>query len=96
MKNFIILTKWKNKPTQEIVQNHIAFLDGLNQKGQYILAGPYGDGVDNEAGVFIFKAESKEDAESILNTDPFITEGCQEFEIRQLMIANPEKGYKPE
>ncbi|MDR0299980.1 MAG: YciI family protein [Streptococcaceae bacterium] len=95
MKNFIALTSWKQKATDEIVQAHVAFLRELAKKGQARLAGPIvaGKEVDDEAGIFMFKAEDMEAAHTLMATDPFISEGFQAYDLRQVKVATPETNF---
>ena len=96
MKNYIALTTWKQKAGPEIVQAHVAFLRELAKRGQARLAGPYVDGkaAESEAGIFMFKAESMEAAHALLATDPFISEGFQSYELRQLKVTTPETNFE--
>jgi uncharacterized protein YciI len=96
MKNFIALTSWKQKPTPEVVQAHVAFLRTLAKQGQARLAGPYVDGKasDSEAGIFMFKAADMATAQALLATDPFISEGFQSYELRQIKVTTPETNFE--
>jgi len=96
MKNFIALTFWKQKPTDAIVHEHVAFLRELAKSDQVRLAGPYVDGkeAENEAGIFMFKAENMESAQALLATDPFISEGFQSYQLRQLKVTTPATNFE--
>ncbi|MDR0297108.1 MAG: YciI family protein [Streptococcaceae bacterium] len=96
MKNFIVTTSWKQKVTPEVVVRHVDFLRALAAKGQFILAGPFVGAPAPEAGIFMFKAESTEAALELLDTDPFVAEGFQSFELREVKIATEENDFVPE
>jgi uncharacterized protein YciI len=53
-----------------VIEAHYAFLDGLRQRGQLELAGPFADKL---GGAYLIKAGSLEEARAIAFSDPVHT-----------------------
>ncbi len=57
---------------QAVRPEHRQYLQGLRQKGQLAIAGPFTDG---SGGLLIYETASTEEAEQLLRKDPFFREG---------------------
>jgi uncharacterized protein len=102
---FVMLLKGNNR-TQDsataakLQEGHLANINRLYNEGKIKVAGPFGD---NGAwrGIFIFDAETKEEVEQLLNTDPAIAAGRLSYELHPWYTApigsfvpgKPEKKY---
>lgn len=52
--------------------DHLAYLQSLHDKGTVVLAGPVGDG---SGAMMILQAASQEDAQQIVDADPYTAAG---------------------
>ncbi len=66
--------KWlKGKPlNDQPLKSHVDYLVSLHEKGKVSMGGPLADG---SGGLVIFTAESQEEVESLLLSDPAIADG---------------------
>ena len=90
MKTFVYILKKKKDFTLEVVEQHVSYLRHLDEQGNLLLAGPFGD---SKGGIVIVKAENEKMAHEIAQADPFITEGYEEFELHEIEIATKENDY---
>lgn len=70
----------------KLQEAHIANIDRLYYEGKIKVAGPFGEKGDWK-GIFIFDAESKEEVEKLLQTDPAIAAGRLSYEIKPWYTA---------
>jgi uncharacterized protein YciI len=63
-----------------LFSGHMANIQRLADAGELALAGPFRKN-DRYAGLFIFNTDSKEEAESLLKTDPAVAGGALAFEV---------------
>lgn len=89
MKKYIIafLKRGPNKridsiKRMELQRAHMDNIGRLAEQGKLVLAGPF-FGNDDLRGIYIFDAESIEEAESLTNTDPSIQAGVLEMELKE-------------
>ena len=88
---FVMLLEGKNR-TQDsttaakIQEGHIANINRLAGLGKIMVAGPFGDR-GNWKGLFIFDAASKEEVEGLLKTDPAVSSGRLDYDIRPWWTA---------
>jgi uncharacterized protein YciI len=68
----------------EVRPVHRQYLAGLKAKGQLAVAGPF---PDDSGAIIVYEAASREEAESLLQGDPFHTNGI--FQQYQLRPWNP-------
>ena len=80
----IILSKTGKHITEDLIRAHVEHLKGLDKKGKLVLCGPFSD---NNGGMVIIKAESIDEAKTITESDPFIVEGVEKYEIRTLELS---------
>ncbi|MBZ0204370.1 MAG: hypothetical protein IT281_07470 [Ignavibacteria bacterium] len=68
----------------EIMSNHFVYLRQLLEDGNLILAGPVTTG---EMGICIFEANSKDEAETIMNNDPSVVQGLMTAQLYPYRVS---------
>ena len=82
------------EPTEKemaVMKEHFEYLKNLLAEGKLILAGPATNN-DNPFGLLIFKSDTREEAEKMMNNDPSVKAGVQnikEFEPFTLSLYKP-------
>jgi len=77
---------WTEKE-EAIVERHFVKLQELLREGKLILAGKT-EGLDEKTfGIVIFKADSEEEAQSIMKNDPGVAEGIMTAELFPYRVA---------
>lgn len=66
----------------EIQKGHMDNINRLAEMGKLILAGPFVDGKEMR-GIFLFDVPTKEEAESLTNTDPAVKAGVLKMNLVQ-------------
>lgn len=72
---------------QAIVSEHFAHLTALTVQGVMLLVGRTQDNSPRTFGVAIFQAESDEQAQAIMNSDPAVRKGIMHAELFPFSIA---------
>jgi len=70
----------------KLQEGHLANIDRLYYEGKIKVAGPFGEKGDWK-GIFIMDAESKEEVEKLLQTDPAIAAGRLSYEVKAWYTA---------
>lgn len=84
--SLLVESNWTNKE-EAIVERHFANLKRLLDDGKLVLAGKT-DGLDEKTfGKVIFEADSEEEAQSVLLSDPAVAEGIMEGELFPYRVA---------
>ena len=88
---FVMLMRGENRThdsltAAKIQKGHMDNIGRLYYEGKIKVAGPFGDDGDWR-GIFIFDAESKEEVDSLLKTDPAIAAGRLKYDIRPWYTA---------
>ena len=78
------------KITPDLIQAHIAHLRRLDEGGRLVMCGPF---KDYKGGMVVVKADSLEDARRIAESDPFIKDGFETYELRTWELACRENGF---
>ena len=68
----------------QYVPDHKAYVRELIASGHQAKTGYWGE---LGGGMLLFKAESREEAESIVAQDPLVKNGCVEYELHQWCIV---------
>ncbi|MBI5629390.1 MAG: hypothetical protein HY921_00740 [Elusimicrobia bacterium] len=88
---YVILLNKTGKPmTRDLLAGHIQHLRDLDRKGQLVLCGPF---QDNGGGMLIVKAPSCEEARRIAESDPFISSGFENYELRTWELSCEENDH---
>jgi uncharacterized protein len=82
---FVMLKKGPNRSQDSVTaaalqDGHMANITKLYKTGKLKVAGPFGDD-GGWRGIFIFDCVTKEEVESLLNTDPAVKAGRLSYEI---------------
>jgi uncharacterized protein len=86
---FVLLTKGAQRDQDsatvaKLQKGHMDNIGRLYQEGKIDIAGPFLEG-DDWRGIFIFNADSKEEVDSLLKTDPAIKAGRLDYKILKWM-----------
>ena len=88
---FVLLIEGKNRTqdsatASKIQEGHMANINRLYYEGKLKVAGPFGD-EGNWKGIFIFDCKTKEELETLLNTDPAVAAGRLAYDIHPWWTA---------
>lgn len=72
---------------QAIVSEHFAYLTALTEQGVMLLVGRTQDNSPRTFGIAIFQAESAEQAQAIMKSDPAVQKGIMHAELFPFSIA---------
>ncbi len=75
---------------EAIIRAHVQHLKQLDRNGQLILCGPFSD---HKGGMVIIKADSYVEAVRIAESDPFVKEGFETYELRTLELSCEENNH---
>jgi uncharacterized protein YciI len=83
---FVLLTKGSNRDQDsataaKLQAGHLANIQKLYMDGKVKVAGPFGEEGDWQ-GIFIFDCTGKEEVEKLLKTDPAISAGRMNYQIK--------------
>lgn len=93
MNKYIVMLSDKKRSvfTRALLIRHIEHLRELSETKRLFLCGPF---KDNDGALQILIADSKENAEKMINDDPFISENYyQSYTIQELIEANEENNF---
>ena len=88
---FVMLMRGENRNHDSLTaanlqKGHMDNISRLYYDGKLKVAGPFGDNGDWR-GIFIFDAETREEVDSLLKTDPAIAAGRLKYDIRPWYTA---------
>ena len=87
---YVYLMNNHKELTFDIIQKHVDHLKKLDDEGKLVLCGPF---ADFPGGMVVFNANSREEAVSVAESDPFIASDNKTYELRCLEVANAENNY---
>ncbi|QDZ41289.1 hypothetical protein FRE64_15895 [Euhalothece natronophila Z-M001] len=74
-----------DKPTfDQYVPDHVAYVKDLISKGYSARSGYWGD---YGGGMLLFEAASLEEAQTIVENDPLVKNGCVSYELHEWRIV---------
>jgi uncharacterized protein YciI len=85
---FVLLSRYL-KPLEEIdkvVGEHRAFLEKHYASGDLLISGPQNP---RTGGVIVTKEMTREAVEAMLAQDPFVREGCSEYQLIEFNPTRP-------
>jgi uncharacterized protein YciI len=76
---------------QAIVAEHFAYLQGLHAKGRIILVGRTLTTDANTMGLAVFRADSEDAAQQIVNADPVVAKGVMTATLYPFKVVLQER-----
>ena len=81
-----------NKVTKAVITRHVENLKKLDSDGKIEICGPF-KGYPGVAGMVIFKAGSREEAEELCKLEPLVAEGYATYTLAALQVADRDNNY---
>lgn len=85
-------SKTYNKMTKKVVTDHVENIRRLDDAGKLEICGVF-QGYPGMAGMYILRAESREEAEEICKREPLVAGGYATYKLAGLRVANRENNY---
>ena len=85
-------TKTYNRITKKVVEEHVANIRELDDAGKLEICGVF-KGYPGMAGMYILKAESREEAKELCDREPLVVGGYATYKLIDFWIANRENNY---
>ncbi|MCI8439094.1 MAG: hypothetical protein HFF73_06225 [Oscillospiraceae bacterium] len=85
-------TKTYNRITKKVVEEHVANIRELDDAGKLEICGVF-KGYPGMAGMYILKAESREEAKELCDREPLVVGGYATYKLIDFLIANRENNY---
>lgn len=82
-----MVTEGSTPAEQAIVSEHFAHLTELTAQGVMLFVGRTQDNSPRTFGIAVFQAESEEQAQAIMNSDPAVRKGLMHAELFPFRIA---------
>lgn len=96
MNKYIAMLKDKARGSlnDTLLNQHVSHLKRMNQEGKLFICGPF---KDNDGAIQILLANTKEEAEKLIQQDPFIVNKYyKQYSIYELLEANEDNNYLTE
>lgn len=93
MKKYIVILEEKAKGclNDDLLELHVQHLKALKNKGNLFLCGPF---KDNDGALQIILANTFEETEKLIQSDPFIANKYyRKYTIHELIEANDDNNY---
>ncbi len=71
---------------EKFLPAHLDHLETLKKDGRLVISGPFVI-PEKSGGMMIFKADSFETAKKIMESDPFIANDAEDYDLRQLELT---------
>ena len=85
-------SKTYNKMTKKVVTEHVENIRRLDDEGKLEICGVF-KGYPGMAGMYILKADSREEAEALCDREPLVMGGYAACKLVTLQIADRENNY---
>lgn len=85
-------SKTYNRITKKVVEEHVANIKKLDDEGKLEICGVF-RGYPGVAGMYILKAESREEAKKLCDSEPLVVEGYATYKLIDFFVANRENNY---
>lgn len=85
-------SKTYNRLTKKVVEEHVANIRRLDDAGKLELCGVF-KGYPGVAGMYILKAESREEAKKLCDSEPLVVGGYATYKLIDFFVANRENNY---
>lgn len=70
----------------QFVPAHIAYVRNLQSEGRRVESGYW---FERGGGMMIFEAASREEAQTIVENDPLVLNGCVRYELKEWCLVSP-------
>lgn len=74
------ITSYKRVPEGDVRSSHMRFLKEYGEKGKILMAGRF---ADSKGAMIIWDVESFDEVRAIAKTDPYVTVGLVDYELRE-------------
>jgi len=81
---YVILLYKQRSFTEEVIKNHVAHLNELDRCGKLIICGIF---TDAEGEIILVHASSRKEVKAIAESDPFVREGFESYDLITLQQA---------
>ena len=81
-----------NKITKTVVEEHVANIRKLDDEGKLEICGVF-KGYPGVAGMYILKAENREEAKELCESEPLVVGGYATYKLIDFIAANRENNY---
>lgn len=68
------------KKDEEILDDHLDYLDSLIDQGKIFAKGPF---TDHSGGLIVYMVDSYEEAQELIENDPVILEKSRKYELKE-------------
>ena len=85
-------SKTYNRITQKVVEEHVANIRKLDDEGNLEICGVF-KGYPGMAGMYILKADSREEAKALCDSEPLVVGGYATYKLVDFFAANRENNY---
>ncbi len=82
-----ILTEGPTPEEANLLEKHVAYIKEKTESGVVLLAGRTQNVDESCFGIVVFRANSKEEAELIMNEDPTVAGGVMKAELYPFSVA---------
>lgn len=87
---YVMMMENKRSLSLEVIERHVEHLKLLEAREALVLCGPL---LDYAGGMVILRAHSKEEAELLASSDPFIAEGYKTYTLYTMEVADRSNNY---
>jgi uncharacterized protein YciI len=92
-KYYYVMHIGKFKPVaDEVIHRHVEHLKKLDAEGRLIVCGPINK-LEGVAGMVVFKAKSKAEAEAYCQAEPLVAEGHSTYTLHTLTVADKSNNF---
>ncbi len=88
----LVKSKTYNKITKKVVEEHVENIRKLDEAGKLEICGVL-KGYPGVAGMYILKAEGREEAKKLCEQEPLVVGGYATYQLMDFLIANRENHY---
>ncbi|MCI8652018.1 MAG: hypothetical protein HFF05_06250 [Oscillospiraceae bacterium] len=85
-------SKTYNRITKKVVEEHVANIRKLDDEGKLEICGVF-KGYPGMAGMYILKADSREEAKALCDSEPLVVGGYATYKLVDFFAANRENNY---
>ncbi|MDR2930750.1 MAG: YciI family protein [Propionibacteriaceae bacterium] len=87
---FVMLMEIRHPVSMDVVARHVEHLKMLDKAGSLVMCGPF---LDNSGGMVVLQTATREEADAIALSDPFIAEGYKTYELHTWQVADADNRW---